>query len=95
MEKEISGTDKKVVCDYCEKEPVVKCYFCGKDLCPDCAAHVHFTDAEMVRNKKIIFVYDKFMCKAHLPERRDCEPTNAMSDYNARVTAVFNAMNGD
>jgi hypothetical protein len=91
MEKEISlVTDKQVVCDYCGKEAVTKCYFCGKDLCGEDSAYVYFTDSEMVRNKKITFIYEKYMCKAHLPERRDCEPRN---DYASRSDKAFNAMN--
>jgi len=70
MEKE---GDKVRGCDYCENLAVIKCYFCGKDLCPNCTAWVEFIDMEVVRGRTILFYYHKPMCKEHLPTRRDCE----------------------
>jgi len=74
MEQEVAGVpDKVLVCDSCGEKAVVKCYFCGKDLCARCMAWVEFMDREVVRGKAINFYYHKPMCKGHLPERRDCE----------------------
>jgi len=64
---------EKIVCDECGAEAVAKCYFCGKDLCGSCIARVLFYDKEIVRDREIIFTYDKFMCKSHLPGKRSCE----------------------
>ena len=73
MERELEPIKVKV-CDECGEEEIdYKCYFCGKDLCASCTAFVHFIDSEIVRNKEILFVYDKPMCKKHLPPKRDCE----------------------
>ena len=60
-------------CDTCSEEAVVTCYFCGKDLCLECIARVLFHDKVVVREKPITFIYDKYMCKSHLPSKRSCE----------------------
>jgi len=74
MEKNIEQSPvQSLVCDSCGERAILKCYFCGKDLCHGCAARVKFLDKETVRGKGLLFFYDKPMCKSHLPERRDCE----------------------
>jgi hypothetical protein len=74
MQKEITETKTVETCDYCDSEvALIKCYFCGADICPEHTAVVSFYDIEPVRGKDIYFLYNKPMCKAHLPERRDCE----------------------
>jgi len=74
MEQEVERSPDKIkVCDHCGMRAVIKCYFCGKDLCVNCSAWVKFIDKENVRSKTILFYYHKPMCKEHLTARRDCE----------------------
>jgi predicted amidophosphoribosyltransferase len=72
MLKEINGEPIKVlVCDHCGAEVTEKCYFCGKDICPNCTVSARWIDKETVRGNELFFPYHVPMCKQHLPEKID------------------------
>ena len=65
------------VCDICGREggkpyfvDLVKCDYCGKELCPFCRATVYFRTVDLVRGWEVVFGYEKTMCQSHLPKEK-------------------------
>jgi hypothetical protein len=72
VEKSINKEIKVQVCDVCgEYRPLVKCDFCGKEVCGYCVADVHYTQLDTIRGHLLGFRYDRAMCQSHLPEVKD------------------------
>ena len=65
------------VCDVCGEVAgnphfvdLVKCDYCGKDLCWFCRAIVSYRTVDPLRGWQIVFAYTKVMCQAHLPKKK-------------------------
>ena len=68
MEKVITNEIKIRVCDRCgEVRDLIKCDFCGKEICAYCLARVEYTQLDNIRGHCLGFKYDKVMCQDHLP----------------------------